>query len=229
MEAASDLVDYASKRMNECIVASLDTAKIKTIETIKKESEEISARSRLFTECVNVWNAMGKERTPSRSYFDYIAQLKHVEIPKPPESQIACAQLDALNDDPTLAYVDVPIERAFEIGKFDVIRKDPESGRKFFEFSIPRDCDVVRDIRCSNDFEVSIGSRPYGKAEGNAILLIAAQFHEAKVKIFVEQGDVDVTLSYVGSLFEKDHRRALACASWETKTAFYCGGMVSKI
>ena len=244
MEAASDLVDYASKRMNECIVASLDTAKIKTFETVKKESEEISARSRLVTECVNVWNAMGKERMPSaapqpkeddsdrsppRSYFDYIAQLKHVEIPKPPESQISCAELGALHDDPTLAYVDVPIERAFEIGKFDVLRKDPESGRKFFEFSIPRDCDVVRDIRCSNDFEVSIGSWPYGKAEGDAILLIAAQFHEVKVKIFVEQGDVDVTLSYVGSLFENDHRRALACASWETKTAFYCGGMVSKI
>jgi hypothetical protein len=170
----------------------------------------------------------GDMSTP-RSYYDYIAQLKHVEIPKPPESQITCAQLDALNDDPTLAYVDVPIERAFEIGKFDVLRKDPESGRKFFEFCIPRDCDVVRDIRSSNDFEVSIGSRPYGKAEGDAILLIAAQYHDVKVKIFVEQEDVDVTLSYVGSMFEKDHRRALACASWETKTAFYCGGMVSKI
>ena len=93
---------------------------------------------------------------------------------------------------------------------------------------------MIRNIRCSNDFEVQIGGYTFTDANGkniedDAILLIAAQYHEINVKIFVDPsspiGQV-MTLSYVGSFFDDRHRKFIAQSTWETKTAHYRNGLV---
>jgi hypothetical protein len=51
-----------------------------------------------------------------------------------------------------------------------------------------------------------------------------------KVKVFVEPPWASVvTLSYVGSFFQTEHRKTLARSAWETKTAFYYNGLDSKL
>ena len=133
IDAASAVVQHACSRLSECFVKPR-TADI----------GEITTRSRHVSECVKMWITLDKESkhfgTPdlvARNYFDYIAPLKHREIPKLPESHITSACLRELIDDPTLEYVDTWIERAFVVNEFGVLRKDVPSDRLFIEFRIP--------------------------------------------------------------------------------------------
>jgi hypothetical protein len=226
-DAMTNSVMYAYKQMTDRVLLSLD-GKVKSVETVAKEAKEIGAWSRVVCENANLCNQLTKKKEVlSQKYFDYIEGLKHTKLLKaPPESEIMDKFLEIMEKDATLAYVEIPISRTFEVNLFGMLQKDGRTGRKFYEYPIPRDCDVIREITCSNDFEIIIGRWSHGKAEGDSILLIAAQYHEVKVKIYVDAANPDIVLSYIGTWFDQEHRKVLATSDWETKKAYYTSGTV---
>ena len=228
MKAVTECAMYANARLTELVVKSSAKFNINSkydIKEIAKDTEDIGAWSKVVCEWANLH--LRQERA-ARNYFEYISDLKHTTSLAGPldESKILTTFLEILKQDITLAYVDMPISRSFVVNSIGVLRKDTYTGRLFYEHCIPRECDAIKDITCTSDFEIIVGYRSYGKAEGDAILLIASQYQEAKVKIYLEAGVSDVVLSYVGTLFEPEHRKVLATSDWETKSASYSKGVV---
>jgi hypothetical protein len=225
-KVVSECITFANNKMRDCFTNN-DKKPVKDIRQLKQEAEEVMAWSSMINKLSDMWlNEQILENPPtpdSQDYFDFIKVCKYIDLTN--TSSQPTKALEALKNDDSLDYVNIGFTPTFNMNNFGVLQVS-DSGSPFIEYIIPRECDVITQLKCTNNFEVIIGGISYGKADNDAILLIAAQYHEVKVRIFVENTDLSVQLQYYGSIFATKPRIQLANSRWVTKNAEYHTGLV---
>ena len=187
----------------------------------------------------DMWRSFEKERVeksapktseiPKKSlevldYYDYIGQCHKLTLNK--NVSLTDALRELVND--TFDYVESRHEESFVVNNFAMLHNSTDGkNRKFFEFQLPSE-DVITDIHCNMDYEIWIGRHQVQKDD--AILKIVAQYHVAKVKIYIPDNVEDaILLSYNRLFFNNMHRRKLVSNAWNTKGTLYVGDITAPV
>ena len=123
-----------------------------------------------------------------------------------------------LSENDSLDYACVKRSLRLVLNNAALLEVDADSKRGLHTFTFPR-CDVVADI-ASNDPRVALAITLGGAevCEGDPLLLIAAQYHEARARMSFEHADLttgrleSVGLSYTELVFQRKHRVVLSNA-----------------
>ena len=123
-----------------------------------------------------------------------------------------------LSENDSLDYACVKRSLRLVLNNAALLEVDADSKRGLHTFTFPR-CDVVADV-ASNDPRVALAITLGGAkvCEGDPLLLIAAQYHEARARMSFEHADLttgrleSVGLSYTELVFQRKHRVVLANA-----------------